>query len=175
MAKSLNHPNARPRPVTLKTVRGRADFERLSPSEREARYKAFEALGHMRSDKLSLRAAARTAGTTPETVRRYAGDSLIRPGHRYVATASDRSYQRMSVLSPDGVVDVDVRGSRARSMVGQHWNAITKFAATGDAGALSPFAGKRVGGAALATDPDQIEEFLRRREIDIDDIYVTST
>jgi hypothetical protein len=34
--------------------------------------------------------------------------------------------------------------------------------------------GKRVGGAVLATDPDQIEEFLHRREIDIDDIYITA-
>jgi hypothetical protein len=154
-------------------VRGRAEYERLMPAEREARHKAFEALSEMRSEKVSLRVAARRHGTTPETVRKYAADSLVLQGRRYVPTPSDRSYQRMSVLSPEGVVDIDVRGSRARSMVGRHWNAIQRFAATGDVGALTPFAGKRVGGAVLATDPDQIEEFLRRGEIDIDDIYIT--
>jgi hypothetical protein len=158
----------------LKVVRGRSDYERLRPAQREARHKAFEALNEMRSNKVSLRVAAKKSGTTPETVRRYAGDSLVRQGRRYMAKPSDCSYQRMSVLSTDGVVDIDVRGSRARSLVGRHWNAIRRFAATGDVGALTPFEGKRVGGAVLATDPDQIEEFLRRREIDIDDIYITS-
>jgi hypothetical protein len=158
----------------LKVVRGRSEYERLRPREREARHNAFEALSEMRNERVSLRVAARRAGTTPETVRRYAGQSLVRQGRRYVPTASDRSYQRMSVLSSDGVVDIDVRGSRARSTVGRHWNAIQRFAATGDVGVLRSFAGRRVGGAELASDPDQIEEFLRRREIDIDDIYVTA-
>jgi len=154
-------------------VRGRSEYERLRPAEREARHKAFETRSAMRTEKVSLRTAARRHGTTPETVRRYAGDSLVRQGQRYVPTPSDRSFQRMSVLSSDGVVDVDVRGSQARSAVGRHWNAIQRFAATGDVGVLTPFAGKRVGGAVLATDPDQVEEFLRRGEIDIDDIYIT--
>jgi len=175
MAKSRDYAAERLRRSKLKTVRGRADFERLSPAQREARHKAFEALGEMRKQQVSLRVAARRAGTTPETVRRYAGDSLVLEGRRYVPTASDRSYQRMSVLSTEGVVDIDVRGSRARSIVGRHWNAIQRFAVTGDVGVLSPFEGKSVGGAALVTDPDQVEEFLRRREIDIDDIYVTTT
>ena len=174
MANSRDYQAERRRRTVLKTVRGRSEYEHLQPREREARHKAFEALNEMRSQKVSLRVAARRHGTTPETVRRYAGDSLVRQGRRYMPTSSDRSYQRMSVLSNDGVVDVDVRGSRARSTVGRHWNAIQRFAATGDVGVLTPFAGKRVGGAVLATDPDQIEEFLRRREIDIDDIYITA-
>jgi hypothetical protein len=174
MARSRDYQAERRRRTVLKPVRGRYEYERLQPREREARHKAFEALSEMRSEKVSLRVAARRHGTTPETVRRYAGDSLARQGRRYVPKPADRSYQRMSVLSNEGVADVDVRGSRARSAVGRHWNAIQRFAATGDAGVLTPFEGRRVGGAVLATDPDQIEEFLRRREIDIDDIYITA-
>jgi len=174
MARSRDYPAERRRRTVLKVVRGRTDYEQLRQTEREARHKAFEALSDMRSERISLRVAARRHGTTPETVRRYAGNSLVRQGRRYVPTPSDRSYQRMSVLSNEGVVDVDVRGSRARSAVGRHWNTIQRFAATGDVRVLTPFEGKRVGGAVLTTDPDQIEEFLRRREIDIDDIYITA-
>jgi hypothetical protein len=174
MARPRDYQAERRRKVALKVVRGRSEYQRLNPREREARHRAFEALSEMRNEKVSLRTAARRSGTTPETVRRYAGGSLMRQGRRYVPTSSDRSYQRMSVLSSAGVVDVDVRGSRARSLVGRHWNAIQRFAATGDVGVITPFEGKHVGGAELASDPDQIEEFLRRREIDIEDIYITA-
>jgi hypothetical protein len=174
MARSRDYQAERRHRTVLKVVRGRSDYERLRPREREARHKVFEALSEMRNEKVSLRVAARRHGTTPETVRRYAGNSMVREGRRYVPTLADRSYQRMSVLSSEGVVDIDVRGSRARSAVGRHWNSIQRFAATGDVGVLTPFVGKRVGGAVLATDPDQIEEFLHRREIDIDDIYITA-
>ena len=153
-------------------VRGRADYERLTPEQREARHRAFDALHEMRERGLSLRAAAQEAGTTPRTVRRYAGDALTLERGRYRPAASDRIYQRMSVLSTEGLVDVDTRGSRVRSAIGRHWNAIKQFAATGDVHLLAPFEGERVGGVELASDPDLIEEYLRRGEIDIDDIYL---
>jgi hypothetical protein len=154
-----------------KSVRGRKDYERLTPEEQEARHRAFEAVGEMRSHGLSLRAAAAFVGTTPNAVRRYADEALVNENGRYYATVSDRAYLRMSVLSVDGVRDVDTRGSRVRSLVGRHWNAVRRFGATGDVSALRPFTGRRVGGVELATDPDLIEEYIRQGEIDIDDIY----
>ena len=153
-------------------VRGRADYEKLTLREQEARHRAFEVVGVMRNQNLSLHAASQLVGTTPETVRRYASDALTKEGRRYKVTRSDRSYQRMSALSTEGLRDIDVRGSRARSLVGRHWSAIGRFAATGDVTLLRPFTGKRVGGIELATDPAAIEEYLRRGELDIDDIYV---
>jgi hypothetical protein len=153
-------------------IRGRADWERLDPAEREARHRAFEALHEMRARGISLRQAAREVGTTPRSVHRYAGDSLILERRRYRATPSDRSYQRMAVLSTEGLRDVDTRGSRVRSRVARHWNAVRDFGATGDEEILQSFVAKRVGGVVLATDPDDVEEFLRRGEIDIDDIYL---
>jgi len=156
----------------VRNIRGRKDWELLTPDEREARHRAFEAIAEMREHGLSLQTAARKVGTTPKTVRRYAGDLLSKDGYRYQAARSDRSYQRMAVLSAEGLRDVDVRGSGARSLIGRHWNAIRQFAGTGDEAVLAPFIGKRVGGVELATDPDQVEEYLRRGEIDIDDIYL---
>ena len=159
-------------PVTPGRVRGRADYEQLTEAQREARHRAFEAIGEMRDHGLSLRAAAHEVGTTPETVRRYASQALTKEGRRYKPTNTDRAYQRMSVLSVDGVAEVDTRGSKVRSLVGQHWNAIRSYAATGDVELLNRFEGKRVGGVELASDPDLVEEYLRQGGLDIDDIYV---
>lgn len=78
----------------------------------------------------------------------------------------------MSVLSTEGLRDVDTRGSRVRSLISDHWRALGRFGATGDVAVLARFKGKRVGGVELASDPDQIEEYLRQGELDIDDIYV---
>ena len=158
--------------IVPKHIRGRSDYEKLSPREQEARHRAFEAISEMRRNGVSLKVAAHRVGTTPATVQRYASGALTKEGRRYKATRSDRSYQRMSVLSTEGLRDIDVRGSNARSLAGRHWGAIGRYAATGDLAILTPFAGKRVGGIELATDPDLIEEYLRRGELDIDDIYV---
>jgi|ERR1035437_976554 hypothetical protein len=152
-------------------VKGRSTYERLTPSQREARHRAYEVIGEMRSRDISLQAASRFVGTTPASVRRHAADALVKEKGRYRATTADRAYMRMSVLSVDGVVDIDTRGSRIRSLVGRHWNAIQRFGVTGDVTYLRPFVGKRAGGMELASDPDLIEEYLRQGEIDIDDIY----
>jgi hypothetical protein len=175
MAKSKRPKSKTPKaskPIIPIRIRGRADYERLTPSQQEARHRAFEVIGEMRSEGLSLRAASQLVGTTPKTVRRYASEALEKEGRRYWATPSDRSYQRMSALSTEGLRDIDVRGSRARSLVGGHWSAIGRFAATGDLSVLAKFIGKRVGGFELATDPNLIEEYQRQGELDIDDIYV---
>jgi hypothetical protein len=154
-------------------VRNRRSYEALSPSQREARHRAFDAIYEMRSTGVSLQEAARRSGTTPAAVKSYAGEALEKEGPRYRATRSDRSYQRMAVLSHEGVTNVDTRGSRVRSTIARHWNAIGRFAGTGDVSVLAPFRGKRVGGVELATDIAVIEEYLRRGEVDIDDIYLT--
>jgi hypothetical protein len=152
-------------------VRGRSDYERLSPQQQEARHRAFEVVAVMRRDDLSLRAASQLVGTTADTVRLYSSETLTKDGHRWRVTPSDRVYQRMSVLSTEGLRDIDTRGSRVRSVVSDHWNAIGRFLATGDIAVLRPFVGKRAGGVELATDPDLIEEYGRQGELDIDDIY----
>ena len=156
----------------LVRIRRRIDYDRLTPSEREDRHRAFETIAEMRRLDVPLQVAARRAGTTPAKVHRYAGDLLVKEGRRYRATPSDRRYQRMSVLSTEGLRDIDTRGSRVRSLVAEHWNAVGRFASTGNVSVLKKFQGKRAGGVELASGPDRIEEYLRRGELDIDDIYV---
>jgi hypothetical protein len=120
----------------------------------------------------SLTRAAKEAGTTPASVKRWAPELLVKERGRYKRVPTDRRYQLMSVLSTEGVVDVDTRGSRVRSLIGRHWNAIRLYGAIGDVAVLAPFKGKRVGGVELESDPDRVEEYLRQGELDVDDIYV---
>ena len=153
-------------------IRNRREYEAMTPRDRESRHRAFDAISEMRRGEVSLKEAARRAGTTPATVHRYAGDLLMKEGGRYRATRSDRSYQRMSVLSAPGLQDVDTRGSRVRSLVSRHWNAVGQFLATGDMAVLGPFKGRRVGGVELATDLDVVEEY---RDVEGRWISMTST
>jgi hypothetical protein len=152
-------------------VTGPASYERLRPATREARFRALEAVSRMRSENLSLTAAARASGTTAATVRRYAAGGLTQHGRRTVATTSDRMYRRMVVLSPDGPREVDVRSSAQASRVGAHWNAVDAYLRTGNERALRKFASVRIGGVALVIDPEQIETYAHRGELAIDDIY----
>jgi hypothetical protein len=161
----------RKRSRTDQPVRGRGDFEALPVRSRDARTRAFDALARMRSSGLSLTAAAAKAGTTPATVRRYVGPVLSRQGRHIVASRADRLYRRMSVLTPDGRRDIDIRGSRAASRVAAHWAALDHYLTTGDDKPLRKFAGVRVGGVALAAKPSQVEKHWTRGELDIDDIY----
>lgn len=153
-------------------VTGPTSYGSLRASEQDARHRALDAVARMRHGQ-SLSTAARDAGTTPATVRRYAAPALTREGRRWSATGTDRMYRRMTVLSTDGRVEVDVRSSAQASRVAAHYNAIDHYLRTGDTRPLRPFARTRVGGRLLQTDLDQVERWARAGELSIDDIYPT--
>lgn len=156
------------RPV--RRVTGPTSYTSLRASEHDARHRALDALARMRHGQ-ALTTAARDAGTTPGTVHRYAGAALVREGRRWTATKTDRIYRRMTVLSTDGRVEVDVRSSAQASRVAAHYNAIDYYLRTGDARPLRRFARVTVGGRRLQTDLDQVERWARAGELSIDDIY----
>lgn len=161
-------------PTRSARVRGRRDWDRLGERGKDAHYRALKAIGLMRQEGLSLKDAARLAGTTPRTVHRYAEPALTKTGNRYKASLGDRLYRRMAVMTATGRVDVDVRGSRSASLVGSHHNAIQRYLAIGDEWLLAPYRGKRVGGQELLADPARLEQIAAQRELDIDDIYPRS-
>jgi hypothetical protein len=153
-------------------VRTSEQLSALRPSEREARRRAFDALALMRREGLSLRSAAAQAGATPAAVLRHAGPALEQEHGRYQAKRSDRLLRVMSVLGADGVVhEVEVRGSRQASLVGEHWAAIGHYLQTGDDSRLAALDGKTVAGIPLETTPEMLDEWERRGELEIDDIY----
>lgn len=140
-------------------------FGGLKPSQRQARARALDALSKVRHGE-TLTRAAREAGTTPNTVARYAGEHLRREGGRMVATRSDRLFRVMNAVTTEGVVEVPLSSSRQASLVGEHANAIKKFLLTGDDAPLRKFAGVKVGGRELETRPEVLEDLERSGELE---------
>jgi len=161
-------PKRRTRPVT-----GPASLAALTSTAQDARSRALETVSRMRTSRLSLSAAARASGTTPRTVRRYAAPALVQTGRRTTAAPTDRLYRRMTVLSTDGRIEVDVRSSAQASRIAAHYNAIDFYLRTGDTRPLRRFTSVTVGGRRLETDLDQVERWARAGELSIDDIYPT--
>jgi len=156
-----------------RTILTPAQWAALGSAERLAHDRALEALSLMRGEGLPLAEAAKLAGTTPETVRQYMGEALTRdPKGRVVARPSDRLYRRMRVLTkPAGPKDLDIRSSRDATVVGKHWNAVKHHLSTGDERPLAAFKNVKVAGHFLETDPDTIEAWASRGELDFEDIY----
>jgi hypothetical protein len=147
-------------------------FGAMRPSEKQARGRALDALALMRNRDLSLSAAARGANTTPNTVMKWTGTELAeKRGGRRVVTKADRLLRTMRVVSTEGMVDVEVRGSRQARRIAQHMNAVKQFLATGNDEALRRFEGVKVAGVQLETDPERIEEMGRVHELSFEDIY----
>lgn len=153
-------------------IRNRTDLERLSPTEREDRAAALRAITIKREDpRVSLTEAARRAGTSPQSVRRYAGEALERDGRRWVVTSGDRLYRPMVVYSGGEVVAVDVRGSRKAAELSAYHRAVGHYLDTGDEEPLQHFAGRTVAGVEYETDPDYLDEMARRGQLSIESIY----
>ena len=143
----------------------------LRPSEQAARARSLEALSLMRRDGLSLKAAAKRAGTTPNTVLRHAGPALHRERGRVRANPADRMVRTMSMLGPQGAVSVSVRSSRQASLIAGHWAAVQRYVSTGDESELRRYDGVSVAGIDFETDPDVIDELAAIGELDFEDIY----
>ncbi len=137
----------------------------LRASQKQARARALDALSKVRHGE-TLTRAAQQAGTTPNTVAKYAGEQLRREGGRTVASRSDRLYRVMNAVTTEGVVEVSLRSSRQATLVGEHANAIKKFLLTGDAEPLRKFAGVKVGGRELETRPEVLEDLERSGELE---------
>ena len=120
----------------------------LRASQKQARARALDALSKVRHGE-TLTRAAQQAGTTPNTVAKYAGEQLRREGGRTVASRSDRLYRVMNAVTTEGVVEVSLRSSRQATLVGEHANAIKKFLLTGDASRCASSPGSRSAAASL--------------------------
>ena len=158
-----------PKKVVPKRVR------ELRPAEREGRQKAFRVLSRVRRGQ-TLTAAARAEHTTRNSVEKWVGTQLGRgPGGRVVATPSDRISRGMDVLTVDGLQNLRVSSSRQRSLVASHWNAIRAYRDHGKLQPLRTFQGKGVAGQLFECDYDVIDEWARRGELEIEDIYSETT
>lgn len=140
------------------------------------RGRALKTLGLMRSKHLSLARAAKEAGTTPRTVKRYVGSALWKTEiGRYRAEPSDRLVRSLEFLTPEGRTVLQVRGSRNASLVGEYFDALKRYLTSGRTDALRKFEGKslRVGKITyrFITDLELIDRLGNAGEIQFEDIY----
>lgn len=96
----------------------------------------------MRSDGLSLRKAAQESKVAPRTVIKRAVSALRkRKSGRYAAKNSDRLVRLLMIPTPQGPMEIEVRGLKAASLLGRYWVAVHKYYETGDK-AVQKFSGE---------------------------------
>jgi hypothetical protein len=82
-------------------------------------------------------------------------------------------FDRMRILTEDGVIDTLVLDDETASMIGRYWNAVRRYQRMGDARDLERFEGESVNFHRLLTDPDVIDDWDRVGELELpDSIYV---
>lgn len=160
----------------VRNVRSAEDVGKLRPAEREARSRALDALSRMRTDNLSLKAAAREAGTTVNAVKRHAGNALGKTsGGQFRAKRSDRLIRSVRFPTETGSIGLDVKDSRSASRIAAYWNAVKRYIETGDAAGLRRFRGKVVRvnkrGYPFITDTKALDRLADAGELDFDDLY----
>jgi hypothetical protein len=139
------------------------------------RGRALDALTYMRREK-SLTRAAKLAGTTPRTIKRYLLPLIERDrSGRWIAPRSDTVTRRLYVPTPDGTVRLPIRSFLSASRLGRYWNAVDAFLRGRGMAALREFRGKaiRVGKIAypFITDPRTLRRLAYAGEVRFEDLY----
>jgi hypothetical protein len=96
---------------------------RLSPKQEQPRVRELKAINLVRRGKsTSLSAAARTAGTTVDSIQRLLPKALFQShrGGRIQVKASDPYTALVEIITDLGPMDVTARGSRERQLAGRH-------------------------------------------------------
>lgn len=131
----------------------------------------------MRSGEISLPKAAREFGVRPYLVRHLASAAFRKlPNGRYVAKAVDRLLRILPIPSKKGLIEIALRDSRQASLIGEYWNAIDRYLATGDASGVKRFkkiritdaSGKRV---RLLTDLDELRRQASAGALRFESLY----
>jgi hypothetical protein len=161
----------------VRAVGDMAAYERLRPSERAAYDKAGSVLTLMRTGQ-HLEPAAKSVGTTPASVRRYAGEWLQRDlSGRYRAAPTDGLIRRLNLVTASGIEQVTVTDSRTASRVAAYDSALGRWL-DGDRRALDAFSGESISvvGQRLPflTDPAILVELARRGEVRFESIYASA-
>lgn len=176
LARAHGYDSLSERQRAAKPISRARDLDRLRPAEREARGKVLKALSLMRNDGLSVGRAAREAGTTPNAVRRYAGNALEKDARgRYSAKPYDRLARQMEFYTDRGRITLEVRDSRSASRIGKYMNAVNRYLTTGDDRPLRAFRGQSVRVDKLAypliTDTNVLDTLAGAGELRFDSLY----
>jgi hypothetical protein len=80
-------------------------------------------------------------------------------------------FDRMRILTDEGVIDTVVLSDEVASRVGSYWNAVRRYLYTGDTEQLEALDDESINFHRLLTDPDRIDEWARLADLDLDSIY----
>ena len=160
------------------TIRSPRPKRRNRPLDRVnvlARERAFEALSRMRQGR-SLRAAAKDAHTTPETIRRYVPNALHRGrSGLYLARPTDGYERTLYMLTAQGKLAITVRGSRIASRIADYWVAVDHFLKNGKTDLLRKFRGQSIRASKVAypfiTNPNTLRRLGYAGEVSFEDLY----
>ncbi len=154
---------------------GRTAWSALPADAQRSRDTALRVIAEMRATGAPLAAASSRHDTTPDAVRFWAGPALTsRRGDTATARPADRLYRPMRAMTDDGIVAVDLRGSKAAGTLGAYWNAVHHYLTTGDTGPLDRFRDVRVGGITLTTDPRVLDHHAHIGELAFESIYAAA-
>lgn len=99
----------------------------------------------LRSQGSSLQQTSREIGISPHTVKRWAGSALRKtPSGRYQAKKRDKLLRVLMIPTHEGPREIAIRDSRQATLLGEYWNAVHRYLATGDSAAIEKFKGKHI-------------------------------
>ena len=142
-------------------------------SVREERLRAAEAEGRRRAREWD-KPRETTAPPQPKSGRPPVIYERIAVPTAGTTQRDDDETYLMRIVSTEGIVEREVRGSRARSRVAAHHDVVERFisARGGDVSTLRPFRGERIGGVELETDPERLVALAQSAELAFLEIYV---
>ncbi len=147
---------------------------RANKRSEAAKTRALDVLNRKRKG-ASFSAAVKQAKTTARSVRTQVGSALLqpKPGARLRAAKGDSFSAHVLVVTPLGLAPVKVRGSKQRTLAGQHLAAVKSFlAGKAPSSYLQQFEGVSVGGHPLITDVDLLSALAQSDNLRGDQLYV---
>jgi hypothetical protein len=130
---------------TARIPRTALQYHALPEKSKKALKRSLKVISKMRSQNTSLQKASMDFGTKPETVKRWLGSALEKRNGRFAAKRTDTLLRpAMRILTPDGVREIIVRGSRNASLLSEHSAAVQNYLATGDYAGLAKLNAKSI-------------------------------
>jgi hypothetical protein len=154
--------------------KGRSAPVRVSKRSDATKVRALDVLNRMRKG-ASFSQAVKQAQTTIRATRKYVGSALrqSKPGGRVRVAKGDSFSAQVLIFTPLGLIPITARGTRQRSLAGQHFATVKAFlAGKSPASALDKFAGKSVGGHPLVVDVELLTALGYAGSLRGDELYV---
>jgi hypothetical protein len=162
--------------ASLRQLRGTRGAPVPARSQTAAYQRSLDALSRMRRDGLTLKPAAKQAGTTPATVRRNVPSALTVGPDGITARPTDRLYREMRFLDSRGLTTVTVNSSRTATEIAEYMNAVERYLNTGDQTDLRQFRGRTITDSAgrshrFITNTNTLDRFAGAGEARFESIY----